>query len=557
MEHFTKFYFTGDTHRNIISRLNMDSFPFQSDLTKKNYVIILGDFGGIWAGDKTDEYILNWLDTRNFTTLFVDGNHESIFKNTEVLTEAGFKRIEDIYNENIKIANYNIQTKEIKFDYPLSKHHKHHKEAISIKGFNTEQLVSLNHDIIVDNKKIKAHKLIDKDIAEKQFDLTGIANNKGIGLDKDILKILIWIVMDGTIIDYSKYNKNSKKCTIQFKLSKERKIKVLTELLGKAKIPFTVKPCKKYGINKLQPYYIRIYSDHARKLYKLLEYKKEIPFSWRNANKQEAMFIFQALSKSDGRLLEDTRIEWITTNKNDLNIIQEICIRNGFYFKFNEYENSSGFTKCCKKQYKSTLYIKKTLNTKVKIKKVDYNDIMYCYTMPLGTLITRLNGKIAFTGNCFDLLYTYPTEIWNGGKIHRIRDSVIHLDRGQVFNIDRTKFFTFGGAISIDQAYRTEHISWWKEEVPNKEEMDNGLDNLEKHNWTVDYILTHDCAKSIFYELKKFKTMSYFHDPLKEYLEEIKNRVNYKHWYCGHYHINQELDEKHTVLYDYILGDDW
>jgi hypothetical protein len=30
---------------------------------------------------------------------------------------------------------------------------------------------------------------------------------------------------------------------------------------------------------------------------------------------------------------------------------------------------------------------------------------------------------------------TYPIEEWNGGKIQRIRPSVIHLMRGQVFEL--------------------------------------------------------------------------------------------------------------------------
>ena len=39
-----------------------------------------------------------------------------------------------------------------------------------------------------------------------------------------------------------------------------------------------------------------------------------------------------------------------------------------------------------------------------------------------------------------------PVEIWNGGKIHRIKDSVIHLMWGQIYTIDGYKFFEMGGA---------------------------------------------------------------------------------------------------------------
>lgn len=40
------------------------------------------------------------------------------------------------------------------------------------------------------------------------------------------------------------------------------------------------------------------------------------------------------------------------------------------------------------------------------------------------------------------LLDTFPVEEWHGGKIHRIKPSVIHLMRGQVFEIDGKNIFT-------------------------------------------------------------------------------------------------------------------
>ena len=71
-------FVTGDTHIPLdISKLNTDNFTRQKELTKNDYVIICGDFGGIWYGNERDNYWLNWLEKKNFTTLFVDGNHEN------------------------------------------------------------------------------------------------------------------------------------------------------------------------------------------------------------------------------------------------------------------------------------------------------------------------------------------------------------------------------------------------------------------------------------------------------------------------------------------------
>lgn len=72
-------YITGDCHGNF-ERFNPSIFPEQNEMTKEDYVIICGDFGGVWnreAESKEETMILDWLDSRPFTTLFVCGNHEN------------------------------------------------------------------------------------------------------------------------------------------------------------------------------------------------------------------------------------------------------------------------------------------------------------------------------------------------------------------------------------------------------------------------------------------------------------------------------------------------
>ena len=41
-------YITGDTHSDF-TRFTEDQFPIQSEMTKNDYVIICGDFGGVWT----------------------------------------------------------------------------------------------------------------------------------------------------------------------------------------------------------------------------------------------------------------------------------------------------------------------------------------------------------------------------------------------------------------------------------------------------------------------------------------------------------------------------
>ena len=116
----------------------------------------------------------------------------------------------------------------------------------------------------------------------------------------------------------------------------------------------------------------------------------------------------------------------------------------------------------------------------------------------------------------FNLLtnWEYPVKEWNGGLIHPIRPSVLHLMRGQIFTIENKTFFTMGGATSVDKYHRKENISWWPQEIPSYEEMGRGVDNLEKM---------------------------------------IVQNVNFKKWFCGHYHIDRTIDNKYYICYKDFL----
>lgn len=170
-------------------------------------------------------------------------------------------------------------------------------------------------------------------------------------------------------------------------------------------------------------------------------------------------------------------------------------------------------------------------------------------------------------------LAEYPVEMWNGGQVHKIRPSVIHLMRGEIFELQGHTFFTFGGASSHDikdgileegdprikrwkkdyyKEYRIRNVEWWEAELPSEEEMQHGLENLEKHNNKVDFILTHCGATSTAREIGELLDKSYKPDILTKYLEQIKEKVDYKKWYMGHYHICHLVNEKETVLFEEI-----
>ena len=174
----------------------------------------------------------------------------------------------------------------------------------------------------------------------------------------------------------------------------------------------------------------------------------------------------------------------------------------------------------------------------------------------------------------YDLLVEYPIREWQGGKVQFIRPHVIHLLRGQVFHLGGYSFFTMGGASSHDvqdgildpedpefyyklkhfrstgAMFRVNHWSWWKEELPGKAEYAEARRNLKRAGYKADYILTH-CAPSSIVDVLSGGT--YSHDPLTDFLEEVKQKTDYRHWLFGHYHDNRAIDEKHILLYEQLV----
>lgn len=152
----------------------------------------------------------------------------------------------------------------------------------------------------------------------------------------------------------------------------------------------------------------------------------------------------------------------------------------------------------------------------------------------------------------FEQLNSYAVEEWNGGKVHFIESDIIHLMRGQIFEIDGTKFFTFGGAHSIDRMYRTEGVSWFAEEIPSEEEYEEGWKNLENADFQVDYILTHTAPEEVAAAMG-YGELSDDEAEFRKYLQRVADNTEFTAWYFGHFHVDDELEERFFCLYDEMV----
>jgi len=139
----------------------------------------------------------------------------------------------------------------------------------------------------------------------------------------------------------------------------------------------------------------------------------------------------------------------------------------------------------------------------------------------------------------FAYIDSFPEEEWNGGTIHRLTDSIIHLKRGNVFEIEGKTFFVFGGCKSSSRW--AERGLWYFGEEATDEECEYAKSNLKRYGNKVDFILTHK------YEEESCKTIC---QNLLELTSYIEHTTEYGSWYSGHWHINKQVDEKHFLVYD-------
>ena len=73
-----RLFITGDLHGQLeVKRLNSKNWPLGRSLTKEDILIIAGDFGLTFFGDETENFWLDWLEKKPWTTLFIDGNHDN------------------------------------------------------------------------------------------------------------------------------------------------------------------------------------------------------------------------------------------------------------------------------------------------------------------------------------------------------------------------------------------------------------------------------------------------------------------------------------------------
>ena len=154
------------------------------------------------------------------------------------------------------------------------------------------------------------------------------------------------------------------------------------------------------------------------------------------------------------------------------------------------------------------------------------------------------------THDNLSLLASYPEVEYCGGRARQICGRCYQLLRGEVYTIESDTVFAFGGGESFDADTRTEGETWWPEELPSPEQLAHARETLKRCGNVVDYIVTHEASSQV----NSFLHMDNTHtNQLAAFFDEVAQKVRFKHWFFGSYHLDKVIPPRYHAIYQEIL----
>ena len=154
----------------------------------------------------------------------------------------------------------------------------------------------------------------------------------------------------------------------------------------------------------------------------------------------------------------------------------------------------------------------------------------------------------------------YKPTIWNGGRVlvDEEHPNILFAEDGEIYDLDGKKALAIGGAYSVDKFYRLQRgFGWWSDEQPS-ELTKRKVEGVVSECKDIDIILSHTCPKK-YIPTEMFLPMidqSSVDNSTEEWLDTIEDTVDYKAWYCGHWHTDKRIDKMHFLFTTFeSLGD--
>ena len=161
---------------------------------------------------------------------------------------------------------------------------------------------------------------------------------------------------------------------------------------------------------------------------------------------------------------------------------------------------------------------------------------------------------------------TYKPCEWNGGTVWKEEEfpNILFAKDGEIYTIEGIDHIAIGGAYSVDKYYRLMRgYHWWQDEQPS-EEIKRFVEKQVREK-QIDIVLSHTCPFK-YEPIEMFLPMidqSTVDDSTEHWLDSIEELLEYKAWFCGHWHVDKRVDKMHFLFHGFesseqfrCMGDD-
>lgn len=150
-------------------------------------------------------------------------------------------------------------------------------------------------------------------------------------------------------------------------------------------------------------------------------------------------------------------------------------------------------------------------------------------------------------GNIDSMEYIFDEEVGYWVYWEEDYPNIRYLADGFIYNFKGYRCLVIGGAYSVDKWYRLQSAAaqgssfsgWFEDEQLTPEEMENIFERVKGKE--IDFVFTHTCPSSfeprdLFLDCIDQSTVD---KSMEEFLEKIKNEVDWKIWCFGHFHADR------------------
>jgi 3-oxoacid CoA-transferase subunit A len=145
-------------------------------------------------------------------------------------------------------------------------------------------------------------------------------------------------------------------------------------------------------------------------------------------------------------------------------------------------------------------------------------------------------------------IYTYRETAVFGGTAYWEPEypNIFFAKDGEIYELGGKRCIAIGGAYSVDKHLRLQcGYKWFADEQPSDATKARVEHQLEDANWNVDMVLSHTCPTKYMPREVFMSGISQWtvDDSTEDWLDTLEDRLEYQHWFCGHFHIYKSIDK--------------